>query len=148
MYHPFTSKASLFPAAKKKMVCYIGIFFSARTKYVHAQSCAEAHSGQNQNFFFRAFRTFFLVFCVFRALAAARARSPLWLCAKPAVRRNYQHKACCSQSSPLSNILRISVRAKPAAHRALLFQPLTQTTHSSEGLSFGNPLWQNPKSSP
>jgi len=43
----------------KKIWCDTHVsFFSARTKYVRAQSCAEARSGQNQNFFFRAFRTF------------------------------------------------------------------------------------------
>jgi hypothetical protein len=33
MYHPFTSKASLFPATKKIMVWYICIFFLARTRF-------------------------------------------------------------------------------------------------------------------
>ncbi len=124
MYHTFTSKASLFPAAKKIMVRYICIFFLARAKYVRAQSCTEAHSGQNQNFFFRAFRTFLRVLCVFRALAAARkqSRALLFHCAqslllaeitstKPAAHElsSFQYppnlcarKACCSQSSPLS----------------------------------------------
>ena len=39
-YHTFTSKASLLPAAKKNMVWYLGIFFSASAKYV----CAQIHS--------------------------------------------------------------------------------------------------------
>ena len=117
--------------------------FSARTKYMRAQSCAEASSGQNQNFFFRAFRTFSsCLLCITcppvpsQLLAsshelsslAVRVRSLLLAeitSAKPVL-------SMLLTSSPLSNILRISVRAKPAAHRALLFQPLTQTTHSSE----------------
>ena len=98
---------------------------------------------------------FLRVFCVFRALAAAReqSRALLFRCARSLLLAEITSAkpllSLLLTSSPLSNILRISVHAKPAAaHRALLFQPLTQTTHSSEGLSFGNPLWQNPKSSP
>ena len=55
MYHPFTSKASLFPAAKKIMVdTYVSFFRQEPSTCapVRAQSCAD------QNFFFRAFRTF------------------------------------------------------------------------------------------
>mgnify|MGYP006169872283 CR=1 FL=1 len=116
--------------------------------------CARAKPAARRNyqrFFFRAFRTFSSFLCILWLASshelsslAVRVRSLLLAeitSAKPVL-------SMLLTSSPLSNILRISVRTKPAAHRALLFQPLTQTTHSSEGLSFGNPLWQNPKSSP
>jgi hypothetical protein len=107
----------------KKLWCDC-IFFLARAKYVRPQSCAEAHSGQNQNFFSVLSELFLRVLCLFRALAAAReqSRALLFRCArslllaeitsvKPAAHylSSFQYppklcarKACCSQSSPLS----------------------------------------------
>ena len=95
--------------------------------------------------FLPCFQNFFFVSSVYRALPAARKQSRgKMTCAKPAAcrallfrklpRNICVREACCSQSSPLSqitnyhvissNILQISVCAKPAACRALLFQPL------------------------
>ena len=144
MYHPFTSKASLFPAAKKIMVRYICIFFSARTKYVRCCVCAELRRSE---LFLPCFQNFFFVSSVYsmpsQLLASSRKLSSftvreacclqklpglsLVLTSSPLF-NILRHKACCSQSSPLS---------------------ASDTNHTFfQGLSFGNPLWQNPKSSP
>jgi len=106
---------------------------------VRAHLCAH-RAAQIRTFSSVLSELFLRVFCVFRALAAAReqSRALLFCCARSLLLAEITSAkpllSLLLTSSPLSNILRISVRAKPAAHRALLFhfQPLTQTTHSSE----------------
>ncbi len=76
MYHPFTSKASLFPAAKKIMVDTMYLFFGKNQVRVRlcAQSCAvRTFSSVLSELFLR-------VFCVFRALPAACKNLPLSYC--------------------------------------------------------------------
>jgi len=154
----------------KKIWCDTYVSFFGKNQVCARAELRRGTQRAESELFLLCFQNFFFVSSVFRALAAVREQSRALLfhkmaCAKPAACRALlfcklphnicAREACCSQSSPLlhyhvisSNILQSSVRAKPAARRALLFQPLTQTTHSSEGLSFRNPLWQNPKSSP
>ncbi len=64
MYHPFTSKASLFSCRQKNYGGYICIFFLARTKYMRA--CVRAELRRSIPFsFVPCFQNFFFVSSVY-----------------------------------------------------------------------------------
>jgi hypothetical protein len=77
MYHPFTSKASLFPAAKKIWWIHMYLFFGKNQ--VRVRLCTR-RAAQIRTFSLVLSELFLRVICVFRALAAPRKNLLLSYC--------------------------------------------------------------------
>jgi hypothetical protein len=138
MYQTFTSKASLFSAAKKIMAWYILCIFFRQEPSTCARWAAQRHAAGRISSFAKWLAGSLLL----AELSSFANYHIISVCAKPAARRALlfhklprnilqyppnlcARKACCSQSSPLS---------------------ASYTNHTFfRRLSFGNPLWQNPK---
>ena len=74
MYHPFTSKASLFPAAKKIMVdTYVSFFWQEPSTCAPVRACARAVLRRSE-LFLPCFQNFFFVSSVYSVPSQLLAR--------------------------------------------------------------------------
>ncbi len=98
MYHTFTLVKLAYFLLPKKIWCdtYVSFFRQETSTFERA----EAHSGQNQNFFFRAFRKFSLCSSVFCAAAAHSNLKPQPVSYPPAyVTFRYVGRTACGSTN-------------------------------------------------